>query len=102
MWLWFTIAERLGGRTVEEWQQVMTSAEFTLWRAYHKQFPFGYDIDNFRMGSICSAVVNMAPRGKNAKPVKPADFYPSQPKPKKALTQRQLEQLDKKRRKQNG
>lgn len=84
----------LGG-TVEELQQRMSSAEFTLWRAYYAEYPFGYDIDNYRMGTIASAVVNVTRMNKKDM-VKPADFYPA--KPKNELTARQKQQLELKKR----
>lgn len=94
--MWFRLALFLGG-TVAELQARMSSDEFTLWRAYYAAYPFGYDIDNFRMGSICSAVSN-APHYKTAKPAAPSDFYPAQPNKKPQLTKRQQQQLEKKRR----
>lgn len=82
----------------------MSSREFTHWRAYYALEPFGFEIDNFRMGQICSAVVNVAPRGKHAKAVTPSMFYPTSKDSRAGLTPEQAEHLRKKRErdKRNG
>lgn len=74
----------------------MSSLEFTYWRERFKREPFGYDIDNFRMGQICAAIVNVT-RTSKADMTKPSDFYPTSPKEKPELTDRQRAQLEKKR-----
>lgn len=74
----------------------MSGLEFAYWREQYKREPFGYDIDNFRAGSIAAAVVNVT-RTKKSQMVKPSDFYPTKPKRKPELTQRQREQLERKR-----
>jgi hypothetical protein len=52
------------------------SLELTRWMAYARVEPFGYGMDNFRMGVLAATTANVAPRGKNAKALKPSDFYP--------------------------
>ena len=76
----------------------MSSLEFAYWREQYQREPFGYDIENFRTGSIAAAVVNVT-RTRKSDMVTPADFYPSKPKRKPELTTRQREQLE---RKKNG
>ncbi len=50
--------------------------EFVEWMAYCKVEPFGYDMDNWRMGVVASTIANCTPRGPGAKRLKPADFAP--------------------------
>lgn len=80
------------GKTVERLQAEMTSAEFTHWIAYANEEPFGYPMDNYRMGVPAAAIANtirstvpMA-KGKRPKPVKASDFYPQQAKTGAELT----------------
>lgn len=58
----------------------MTSAEFTYWQAYANQEPFGFHMENFRMGVPAAALVNSirasAQTKSRPKFVKPTDFYP--------------------------
>lgn len=39
-WFWHTLALALGGRTVAEWQAVMTQREFARWVEYYRAHPF--------------------------------------------------------------
>lgn len=39
-WLWFTLALALGGRTVQEWQAVISENEFRRWGQFYKDYPF--------------------------------------------------------------
>lgn len=78
----------------------MSSEEFTHWLAYQQWEPFGFEVDNFRAGSIASAVVNVVrgvAHGKKAVYTTPTKFYPPARKAKRKLTPRQQEQLRKKR-----
>src|SRR5688572_11302664 len=77
---WHRLASHLGGRTLEYWQEHMSSAEFTQWKAYHSIEPFGFEMENFRMGVVAASVVNVAPRKKGAKALVPSDFYPAKKK----------------------
>jgi hypothetical protein len=85
------------GATVEELQERMSSAEFTQWKAYQNLEPFGYEMENFRMGVVASTMVNVAPRKKGTKPLQPSDFYPAKKKGPIKLSPRQQKQLHEKR-----
>lgn len=81
----------------------MSSTEFTDWIAYAGLEPFGYPMDNYRMGVPSAALVNSIratiplPRGKSRpKPVKPSDFYPQQARAEPELTPEQREHIRKK------
>lgn len=81
----------------------MSSAEFTRWIAYSNIEPFGYPMDNYRMGVPASTIVNAIramvplPKGKSRpKPIKPSDLYPEQPKARPELTKEQREHIRKK------
>ena len=54
-----------------------SSAEFIDWCAFYDLEPWGYHVDNWRMGMTCATVGNAAGR---KKPLKPSDFYPKQPR----------------------
>jgi hypothetical protein len=71
--MWHRVAALLGGRTITEWQQAMTHAEFVDWCAFYSLEPWGYEIDNWRTGVQAATVANAAGR---KKPRKPSDFYP--------------------------
>lgn len=82
----------------------MDSAEFTRWIAYAGIEPFGYPLDNYRMGAVASAIVNAVyatipvPKGKTRpKPLQPSDFYPQQKKREPELTPELREALRRKR-----
>jgi len=90
--LWHRLALHIGS-TVEDLQERMSSREFAHWAAFFALEPFGYGVENWRMGVIASTIANVAPRGKNARPLKPSDFCPPQ-----TLTARQRLQLEAKRR----
>ena len=81
----------------------MSSAEFTRWIAYANIEPFGYPMDNYRMGVPAAAIVNTVrstipmPKGKpRPKQVKATDFYPKQAKSGPDLTPEQLAHIRKK------
>jgi hypothetical protein len=80
----------------------MSSAEFTQWIAYANIEPFGYPMDNYRMGVPAAALVNSIrstvpmDKGKRPKPVKASDFYPQQAKAGPDLTPEQREHIRKK------
>jgi hypothetical protein len=71
--MWHRVAALLGGRTIAELQQVMTHAEFVDWCAYYQIEPWGYEMDNWRMGVQAATTANAAGR---KRPLKPADFMP--------------------------
>lgn len=74
----------------------MSPVEFAHWRALYQREPFGFDMDNFRMGQIAAAVVNVT-RTRRKDMVTAADFYPTPPKRKPPLTERQQQELEKRR-----
>jgi hypothetical protein len=79
----------------------MSSEEFMRWVAYSKVEPFGYHIDNFRAGVVAATVANVAPRGRNARTLKPDDFYPAT-KSTVVLTPQQEEGLRIRRERRKG
>jgi hypothetical protein len=85
--MWHRVAALLG-RTVEELQQAMSSAEFVQWCAFYSLEPWGFDSDNWRMGVIGATVANYSGRVKKA--VKPSDFFPKAPR---KLTPKEARQL---------
>jgi hypothetical protein len=40
LWFWHVLALALGGRTVREWQSVMTREDFLTWVEFYKMAPF--------------------------------------------------------------
>jgi hypothetical protein len=88
--------------TVEELDERISSAELSQWIAYAGVEPFGYPMDNFRMGVPAAAIVNtirssipMA-KGKRPKPAKASDFNPQQAKAGPDLTPEQRAHIRKK------
>jgi hypothetical protein len=63
------------GRTVEELQNAMSSAEFGEWIAFSSIEPFGDNIEDLRTGITASVVANCN-RSKDTPPYKPLDFIP--------------------------
>lgn len=58
----------------------LSALEFMQWRTYDSVFPFGDIRDDWRMGTIASAIVNMAnPKNK----FEPQDFVLKPPKTQK-------------------
>lgn len=81
----------------------MSSAEFTRWIAYANVEPFGYPMDNYRMGVPAAALVNavhatipVAKGRRRPKPIKASDFYPQQAKQEPDLTPEQRAHIRKK------
>jgi hypothetical protein len=72
--MWFRLALKMG-RTVDELQRTMTSAEFGEWIAYYSIEPFGERIEDLRAGTVASTVANVN-RGKDTRPYAPLDFIP--------------------------
>lgn len=79
----------------------MPSALFTRWKAYANHEPFGYQMDNFRMGVPAAAIANTINGTidwkRKPRKVKPSDFYPEQDKPAPELTPEQQAHIRKKR-----
>jgi hypothetical protein len=63
--LWFLLALALGGRTVAEWQDVMSSEEFSEWAAYYELNPFGPKRADYQAAVIARTIAQAnAPKGK--------------------------------------
>lgn len=75
--MWHRVAALLG-RSVAEAQASITSAEFSDWCAYFSVEPWGYGIENWRMGVVAATVANYS--GNVKKAVKVSDFLPRKPK----------------------
>ena len=93
------------GRTVEELEQTLSSAELTRWIAYAGIEPFGYPMDNYRFGVATTTITNAIystipiPKGKRRpKPLAPADFYPQRKKREPDLTPEQQAYIERKKR----
>jgi hypothetical protein len=89
--------------SVDRAQAEISSAEFAHWIAYANEEPFGYPMDNYRMGIPAAAIVNSIratipiPKGKpRPKQVKASDFYPQQEKTAPDLTPEQRAHIRKK------
>lgn len=57
--MWFRIASHLGGRTVEEWMQVMSQSEFLRWKDRYTHEPWGVAVDDKRYLNICALLTNI-------------------------------------------
>ncbi len=95
----FRLALHLGW-SFEELLDRMSSAEITMWKAYANHEPFGYPMDNFRMGVPAAEIMNTIngtvnwkrkPRSRKA-----SDLYPQQAKPPPALTAEQRDHIRRK------
>ncbi len=64
------------GMPVGEMLDRMTGAELDLWAEFYDQEPWGYQVENWRMGQVCSTAANAAGGKKNGKPFHPKDFMP--------------------------
>lgn len=81
----------------------MSSLEFSQWIAYAQQEPFGYPMENYRMGVPAAAIVGaiqstipMEKGKRRPKPPKASDFYPKQSKAEPPLTPDQKAYIRKK------
>jgi len=75
----------------------MSSFELTYWMEFFQDEPWGFEVDNFRMGVIAATVANVAPRKDGEKALKPSDFYPSKRQGPIVMTPRQRAELAKRR-----
>ncbi len=58
-----------------EMLEQMDANEFAEWKAYYRIYPWGWEIDNWRIGLLVSTIINTA--GKTSKQnMQPKDFYP--------------------------
>ncbi|QKL72130.1 DUF4035 domain-containing protein [Ralstonia solanacearum] len=72
--MWFRLALKMG-RTVNELQRAMTSAEFGEWIAFYSLEPFGDRVEDLRTGIVSSVIANVN-RGPNVPAFAPIDFVP--------------------------
>lgn len=89
--MWHRIAGLLGGRTIAEWQQAMTHAEFVDWCAYYGIEPWGGDAENWRAGVISATVANYAGRSRKRADAKPSDFMPKSNRRKRRQSAAEIE-----------
>jgi hypothetical protein len=89
--------------SVAELERRISSSELTRWIAYADIEPFGYPMDNYRMGVPASMIINAIrstiplPKGKSRpKALQPNDLYPTKSNAKPALTEEQREHIRKK------
>ncbi len=82
----------------------MSSDEFTHWVAYAGMEPFGYPMENYRMGvptsALMGAIFATIPKAKGArrpKPPAPHEFYPQHKKREPELTKEQRDHIRNKR-----
>jgi len=62
---------------VAEWQDAMSSHEFSEWMAFSQLQPFGEWRDDFRMATLAAVIVNVMTRTKESDKVHTAqDFMP--------------------------
>lgn len=74
---WFRLALAIGGTTVRELQERMSSREFSEWQAFYAIEPFGWLADNWGHAQTASLIANTH-LPKNAKPYKQEDFLPKE------------------------
>jgi hypothetical protein len=55
----------------------MSSEEFTTWGAFFQLEPFGFEVENWRMGMVASTVANAAGPKRNGKSWRVEDFVPA-------------------------
>ena len=83
----FRVASRLG-LTVERLLAEMPADEFFDWCAFYQLEPWGYEMENWRMGVVAATTANSAGR---KKPLKPADFMPKQKRRKAVQSASEIE-----------
>lgn len=80
-------------RLLQELDEADACDELVEWIAYSRIEPFGFHMDNWRMGVMASTTANVAPRPRGSKALKPSDFAPSITGSDKGLTPRQEREL---------
>jgi hypothetical protein len=63
------------------------------WIAYSRIEPFGFEMENWRMGLLAATVANSVPRPRGSKALKPEDFLPKTNVRASGLTSRQEHEL---------
>lgn len=89
---------------MDEAQQRTSSQRFTEWIAYQRIEPSGFNMDNWRMGTLAASIVNAiyasipVPEGKTRPAaLTPEHFFPVLQKASSGLTPQQVEYLRSKR-----
>ncbi|RQU14189.1 hypothetical protein DF152_17120 [Burkholderia cenocepacia] len=82
--MWFRLALKMG-RTVDELQRSMSSAEFGEWIAFYSIEPFGDRIADMRAGTIAAVTAN-ASRAPDSDPYTPIHFVPWAQEPEPEAT----------------
>ena len=74
---WFAplLAERLNQPSPRRMMKQMSVGEWVDWFRRYQKAPWGAEIENFRSGQICAAIMNSTGRYKRT--FKPSDFYPA-------------------------
>lgn len=60
--------------TADQMREVMSADEFDDWLILYSSRPWGFDIDNLRMGTIAAEVHNFS--GFASRPSRPRDYFP--------------------------
>lgn len=77
------------GKTQDELLNNMSTDDLIEWAAYRRIKPFGYDVDNMRIGEICAMIINSA--GKTfKKEVVWSDFF----KPSYDVEKKEIKKTD--------
>ena len=78
--------------------QKLSYTEYAAWQAYYNIEPFGSIREDYRSGTICATLVNVA-RGlagdKESKPVEAHDFIPTYDSIKEAEEVAEVEEMNK-------
>lgn len=69
-----TLALALGCANVAELLSRLSCSQFDGWWQHYRRAPWGWHIENFRAGQLCSVIFNST--GRASRPAKPSDFYP--------------------------
>lgn len=83
----------MGGRSVEEWQAVISHDEFTDWQAFYRLHPFGEKRADIRNAGLICAVLNFFGADSEIK-----DFiidYTKEPETEKELWEKKQRRLRK-------
>lgn len=62
-WFWHVLALALGGRTIAEWQSVMTQKELHQWMEFYRNYPF----DDFHRFHRPAALISTSMAGGDIK-----------------------------------
>lgn len=73
------LALALGRANVDAMLRELTAEQFAEWFAFHGLEPWGFQVENLRMGVIASTTANVS--GRLRRQVSPADFMPQERRP---------------------